>query len=1542
MSQTPKRSNQKPSGSCEGTAPVIPCKGNEGKTLEESLPAKRQSQDENPAYYPHWQSYVEQARQYRDELSGKKVEAKQEEVKEEVRVKLNRKERRAARFANRELITENPPAEPAVAKPKRKTRNRKSKQRKETDKKEEKTSKNKVRDNQKSPSPVKNKEQGVSLERNKKKGKFVGSCPAIRQWKNRFQKSDHPLSLHTDVHYVIPHSMYYNNRKVEILKEWHPEASLEDLKLSQTYNRHPLCAAFRAIAEAHAITLCMRDFADADVQEGLILDVGGSAQRHHNNGRKYIHSCCPDFEAKDLLRRFKRGGQFCRHMWGECDDECTNQYGLGEYTISISVHSIYYSEPGEILRALLQQAIPIHYAVIHRYTAKDGTIMDGEMSYQRYGDMVVVQAEGNSSDYAHSAMDWLNQGFYQEQGIGTLVWELERTFLDVEVWRFRATARLPDFSRKLRILKMIEEYKNEEEKEVEIKVEEIPEEKAPEDPDVIYEKMCRKHIRATEMMGGKGEKSFISRVRREAAKAGFDDMMIVESYASNFYKTQPVIIKPPHENDLSRAAIRANNLSWQVPARTYWPWVLLLLSWMSGSSYVAYYHWDSIHSIGVTTAIIAVLWLRGRYPLSIRLLDYCCDGYPLRELSRTKTMKLKKPEKVSCVPGTRAYPMVYHPDFVPCIPRNCWHNVNACIQHKVLSDTGLPKSFPTRLPQVLIDLARDVALFLEPICFDSWVGRFPPAKEKKLRQEKDEGEAEADFCKEDWNKSNLFLKSEFYNEQKPPRPIHSARVELNFSTGRWLVPLGELIAAFLPHWILFPIHGDAFEIGEFLAEYQDYVIGKSDFSQYDSTQHNAALLMICEFFEKCGIPKEVVDLMRLDTESISISNRLGFHYVAKGFRLSGRSETLLGNTILTLFLFLIVFKEIVAIVVKGDDAVIFLEESPNNDEEVKQKFTDLGFIAKFETCRFIDMEFCSSYVVPCEEGNVLVPKPGKLLAKTFWCKRTDYTLEEQKDQFAGILKGLRSQISFIPGIRGLYNNPVYTERSKTVKLIRDTYNEYTDIKTTCSDETYQWMEERYGLSRCELDDLEAELAVGYPVKLESVAARVLIETDWGPEGNWELLVENEDEPEEQENRWNLLINVLLEELLRYSLGWSFTVGIGLYESYQNNSCYNVVMHILLQYIALHGGWGLAIVLHLFNNIVRAGPKQLNSLPRNMVRRNKKQAPKRKNKQRRPRNRRRRSQTNEMVYASMISNPCDAILTPGVFSTDEGILTQHKTVFSGGSATTSGFILWDPAHATRYSDDGHFNCIAFATTTPSTRPVNSPATPFGTGSAMGDVEGQALNAGASNFCAAGSASSWRCVGACVRMTYVGAMTDAAGRVGYLENVPADTVLKANGADPVSINELFGMCSKTSRLDLDTMEVTYRPYEGATNFKDREDSAFYSNGSADTIVASDGRRFGSRMMGFVWDSVSDTDELFFEFIQNIEWKPQSEQGLVITVPKQISAPGNYQRVLQYLDNTMPGWSTTLGAAAKSITSRFVKAAWNNYAPGLTHTGLRMIGM
>lgn len=291
------------------------------------------------------------------------------------------------------------------------------------------------------------------------------------------------------------------------------------------------------------------------------------------------------------------------------------------------------------------------------------------------------------------------------------------------------------------------------------------------------------------------------------------------------------------------------------------------------------------------------------------------------------------------------------------------------------------------------------------------------------------------------------------------------------------------------------------------------------------------------------------------------------------------------------------------------------------------------------------------------------------------------------------------------------------------------------------------------------------------------------------------------------------------------------------------------------------------------------------------------------------------------YAAMLADPCKAELISGLNSTDEGLLARLKTTYSFDPTTDNGFALWDPTYVGGTSVG---NCFIHSTPTSATTLTNSVASPYISGN---------VQTGATGFVQSSTVSDFRVVSACIRVTYTGTLLESKGLVAKVSAMPVDTFFdgQANLDEVASVDDIIALSGGVERMGTVTHEVRFHPQSSTTGLFKRAESGAYTlgtPGSSRTTPSNDANRFGASFIGFAWKGVPSA-QLSFEFIQNIEWRPETKAGFVSVLPRQIKPQGYIHTVTKYLDDKYPGWST---AAQNYAGNALMNAARQYVSPSL----------
>lgn len=308
------------------------------------------------------------------------------------------------------------------------------------------------------------------------------------------------------------------------------------------------------------------------------------------------------------------------------------------------------------------------------------------------------------------------------------------------------------------------------------------------------------------------------------------------------------------------------------------------------------------------------------------------------------------------------------------------------------------------------------------------------------------------------------------------------------------------------------------------------------------------------------------------------------------------------------------------------------------------------------------------------------------------------------------------------------------------------------------------------------------------------------------------------------------------------------------------------------------------------------------------------------------------------------------------------MVKLKTTEACNLSTTSGYCLWVPTyHSDPYTLSGGegqenwgWNIITFASNDSADRPKNTGLP----GEFFPGVLGEAFPApgetGAPSDPAAtllGNGNSIvrdaRTLSACMRMTYYGRLDRTSGQVAVLTGIPAEAVLTEFGAagTTMSVDDLFELSTHCERLGIDTREVAWRPNSEIPNtFLDADDAAYRRPQADLQPVARMGQRaedMQPTIIGFAWRGLSiangETANLVFDFIKNIEWRPNPNRGLVQPPPRAVHDRSYVKEAIKYLDDTTPGWQARILSSVQSVGSRIAIAAATGYLSQYRRRGL-----
>jgi hypothetical protein len=220
------------------------------------------------------------------------------------------------------------------------------------------------------------------------------------------------------------------------------------------------------------------------------------------------------------------------------------------------------------------------------------------------------------------------------------------------------------------------------------------------------------------------------------------------------------------------------------------------------------------------------------------------------------------------------------------------------------------------------------------------------------------------------NKIEMFIKDEFYWEEKPPRGIFARDYAFNILFGRYTKPIEHIFSSFdeVLKGKNYSQRGEIFK-NKYITKY----LLENDYSKFESSQRPEVLKLIeLELYKQIIDPQYLHEFLKIFEYKLRkpIKTMQGISAYLYGCRGSGDMDTGLGNTIVNYIAcqyFLI--KNNLAnelnnnFIIDGDDSVLFV-----NNKDLKNYFSDLGFEAKLVVHEsHLDTSFCSGKFLKINE-----------------------------------------------------------------------------------------------------------------------------------------------------------------------------------------------------------------------------------------------------------------------------------------------------------------------------------------------------------------------------------------------------------------------------------------------------------------------------------------------------------------------------------------------------------------------------------------------
>lgn len=411
--------------------------------------------------------------------------------------------------------------------------------------------------------------------------------------------------------------------------------------------------------------------------------------------------------------------------------------------------------------------------------------------------------------------------------------------------------------------------------------------------------------------------------------------------------------------------------------------------------------------------------LVGRSDLTLSMLHSarsqpteCLDGV-LRPALVNPDASLKTSGTV-CSPSFGVQRLIQVGDYTQVIARQCTHNAEIALTHRVLR----PLPMHARLTEVAAhwrkfdSCADDIAARVgsgPPLEFFDWLNRYSGGKKRLFANMRDARPHE-----EHSTRAKVFIKAE-----KSPRTVLGAKIgaprvisgcpeELTYHTGRHLTAMAKRAVAGLREprvvggsggqgRIFYTCGLDSEGIGDAFAEAISHVevpegdqlvFLEDDQSKFDQHIGKSAFRALFRVYKHC-LPRRVWRLLR---RKVSVGGMtLGVFFKVMYTMQSGWPDTSLGDTIINA-----IMKTAIhgpggnwCSLICGDDSVTVTTlreiEKLGGLPGIIGNYTNFGMEVEASLrLNPLDVEYCSGRFLPQFDSFTLVPKTGKLLARSFW------------------------------------------------------------------------------------------------------------------------------------------------------------------------------------------------------------------------------------------------------------------------------------------------------------------------------------------------------------------------------------------------------------------------------------------------------------------------------------------------------------------------------------------------------------------------------
>jgi hypothetical protein len=262
-----------------------------------------------------------------------------------------------------------------------------------------------------------------------------------------------------------------------------------------------------------------------------------------------------------------------------------------------------------------------------------------------------------------------------------------------------------------------------------------------------------------------------------------------------------------------------------------------------------------------------------------------------------------------------------------------------------------------------------------------------------------------------------------YYKQGDPRLIQDVSAQVHVAIGPFFYAFGKHMSSLWDHnnWLCYASGVTAAQAAQYCEGYQTFYVG--DVSRFDRSLHQTTLKALNAWRKSATrIPKQAWDAMVQQEKTRGITMKGRHKYKADGQRKSGDDNTSCDNTLLNIMAHvwavyksgvdLGTMKRFYRFIALGDDIVI-CGPSSLGSVPFKETLALIGWNVKPKVAHDLDdIEFCSRFAWPSDQGRCFAAKPARLLCRFPFSAETHSTATLGEKAF-----GLMYSNSHVPFVR---------------------------------------------------------------------------------------------------------------------------------------------------------------------------------------------------------------------------------------------------------------------------------------------------------------------------------------------------------------------------------------------------------------------------------------------------------------------------------------------------------------------------------------------